>query len=377
MRYKHSPYNEHLVLSRRTPRGLSDDVILCSIMPRARTKLLTVIILVGVVFCSQVACLLPRMALTSKNPSLVDLSPINVDPKHPERTEFGVLNLMSAFHLSSDDKRFGGLSGLSIGSDGKRYAISDNGYWLSAKMVRNEVDALINLVDWQIAPLLTPSGTPVSGNLRDAEALTRLKDGSFLVAFEGIHRIWRYDAPPYTFQSIPTDVQISPEIARAPANGGMEGIASLPDGRLLILTEEFENPDGSFKGWLIEGQKAVELSYIPARGFHVTDCAALDNGDVLVLERRYVPLGILSARITLVEGSGLRAGAKLVGKELLKIEQPLAAENYEGIAVERTSKGTMIFIVSDDNYSSFQQTLLLQFLLPDAANEPLTSHTGP
>ena len=106
MRYKHSPYNEHLVVSRRTHRGLSVerlDVILCSIMTRARTKLLTVIILVGVVFCSQVACLLPRMALTSKNPSLVELSPINVDPKRPERTEFGVLNLMSAFHLSSND----------------------------------------------------------------------------------------------------------------------------------------------------------------------------------------------------------------------------------------------------------------------------------
>ena len=98
---------------------------------------------------------------------------------------------------------------------------------------------------------------------------------------------------------------------------------------------------------------------------------------MLVLERRYVPLGILSARIILVEGSHLRAGGNLIGKELLKLEQPLAAENYEGIAVERTSKGTMIFIVSDDNYSSFQQTLLLQFFLPDAANEPLTSDTGP
>ena len=98
---------------------------------------------------------------------------------------------------------------------------------------------------------------------------------------------------------------------------------------------------------------------------------------MLVLERRYVPLGILSARITLVEGSHLRAGGNLIGKELLKLEQPLAAENYEGIAVERTSKGSMIFIVSDNNYNSFQQTLLLQFLLPDAANEPLTSHTGP
>jgi hypothetical protein len=172
-------------------------------------------------------------------------------------------------------------------------------------------------------------------------------------------------------------VQIPPEIARAPANGGMEGIASLPDGRLLILTEEFENPDGSFKGWLMEAEKAIELSYTPARGFHVTDCAALDNGDVLVLERRYIPLGILSARITVVEGSHLQAGAKLVGKELLKLEQPLATENYEGIAVQRTSKGTIIFIVSDDNYSSFQQTLLLQFLLPDVRKKPLTSHTAP
>ncbi|HLN87731.1 MAG TPA: hypothetical protein VK200_14740, partial [Candidatus Limnocylindrales bacterium] len=78
-----------------------------------------------------------------------------MDPKHPERTDFGALTLMSAFHLSSKDKRFGGLSGLSIGNDGRLYAISDNGYWLSARMVWNRNDALLNLVDWQIAPLLT------------------------------------------------------------------------------------------------------------------------------------------------------------------------------------------------------------------------------
>jgi hypothetical protein len=360
----------------RSLSGSHLDAILC-LMARLRAKLLPAIILIAAIFCSQVACLLPRSALTSENSSLVDLNPIDVDRKHPERIDLGALALTSAFHLSSKDKRFGGLSGLSIGNDGRLYAISDNGYWLSAKMVRNKNGSLINLLDWQIAPLLTPSGTPVGDNLRDAEALTRAEDGSFLVAFEGVHRIWRYAAPPHTLQSIPTDVQISSEIARAPANGGMEGIASLPDGRLLILTEEFANPDGSFKGWLMDGRKAVELSYIPSHGFHVTDCTPLDNGDVLVLERRYVPLGILSARITLVKGSHLRAGAKLVGKELLKLEQPLAADNYEGIAVERTSKGSMIFIVSDNNYNSFQQTLLLQFLLPDTANEPLTSHTGP
>ena len=89
------------------------------------------------------------------------------------------------------------------------------------------------------------------------------------------------------------------ELSRAPRNGGLEGLTSLPDGRLLALTEEFANPDGSFKGWLLDGNQFAELSYLPAKGFRVTDCAALKNGDVLVLERRYVPFGILSARLTM------------------------------------------------------------------------------
>jgi hypothetical protein len=68
--------------------------------------------------------------------------------------------------------------------------------------------------------------------------------------------------------------------------------------------------------------------------------------------------------VTLVKADSLKPGARLAGKELLKLEQPLAAENYEAIAAQRTPQGTIIFIVSDDNYGFFQQTLLLQFLLP-------------
>ena len=290
--------------------------------------------------------------------------PIEVDPKRPERKQFGSLILLSAFQLQSKDKRFGGFSGLSIGKDGRLYAISDQGYWLSAKMQTNTDGVLTNLIDWQIAPILTTTRAAVSGRLRDAEALAPARDGSFLVGFEGAHRIWRYGPPPDTFESTPVPVQIPPATLRAPSNGGIEGLAMLPDGRLLALTEQYENSDGSFKGWLIDHDQFSELSYAPARGFRVTDCAALDNGDVLVLERRYVPFGILSARVTLVEFSNLQPGAKLAGKELLKLEQPLATENFEAIAAQQTSKGTMVFMVSDDNYSSFQQTLLLQFLLP-------------
>jgi hypothetical protein len=115
---------------------------------------------------------------------------------------------------------------------------------------------------------------------------------------------------------------------------------------------------------LIDGQQFFELSYLPSPDFRVTDCAALSNGDVIVLERRYVPFGILSARLKLVRAENVRPGAKLLGEELLNLESPLNVDNFEGVAVqEDPSNGTIIYIVSDDNYNPFQRTLLLQFRL--------------
>jgi len=48
----------------------------------------------------------------------------------------------------------------------------------------------------------------------------------------------------------------------------------------------------------------------------------------------------------------------------------LAVDNFEGIAVRQDSNGdTLVYIVSDDNYSPLQRTLLLQFRLEkDGAN---------
>lgn len=345
------------------------DAILSKVMLREQrhNSVLPIILLVAMLL-SLVSFLHPTAGYTASNDLLVELAPIEVDPKHPERKDFGSLTLLGAFHLESKDKRFGGLSGLSIGKDGKLYAVSDRGYWLSARMVTAKNGALTNLIDWQIAPILTTAKTPVTGRLRDAEALAQSRDGSLLIGFEGAHRIWRYSAPPNTFASTPISVPVPSAVARAPSNGGIEGLTMLPDGRLLILTEQFENPDGSFKGWLQNQDQSAELSYVPGEGFRVTDCAALNNGDVLVLERRYVPFAILSARVTLVEAASIQPGARLAGKELIRLEQPLAVDNFEGIAAQRTPRGTEIFIVSDDNYSSFQQTLLLQFLLPNPGN---------
>ena len=305
----------------------------------------------------------PPGVLAARSP-LVHLTAIDLDPKNPQRKEFGRLTVLSAYELRSKDPRFGGLSGLAVATDGRLYAVSDAGYWVSAQMILDPKGKLQDLTEWIIEPILSTTGAPVRNPLHDAEALARASDGSFLVAFEQVHRIWRYPPPPMTFYSLPSPVPIPAQVSKAPRNGGLEGLAILPDGRLLALTEEFRNSDGSYKGWLIQGERSFEVSYLPAEGFHATDCAALRNGDVIVLERRYVPLGILSAQLKLVRAEKIQPGAILIGEELIKLEYPLEVDNFEGVAIQEDPRsGTIIYLVSDDNYHSLQRTLLLQFRL--------------
>src|SRR5690349_6390733 len=135
------------------------------------------------------SCLNSTFALHKTTAELVKLSPIDVDPRDPSRKEFGQLTLLSAYRLESKDRRFGGLSGLAVGSDGNIYAISDNGYWVSARMQTDQNGVVVNLDDWRIAPVLGLDGKPVTGSLRDAESLAHSRDGSFIVAFESEHRI--------------------------------------------------------------------------------------------------------------------------------------------------------------------------------------------
>jgi hypothetical protein len=300
----------------------------------------------------------------------VELHPIALDLEKPERVAFGRLKLVGAFHLRSTDSRFGGLSGLTIGKDGSLYAISDRGFWLSARMQLDRDGRLLNLKDWQIASLLTTTKTPVRNLFADAEGLAQAPDGSFFVSFEQSHRIWRYPASPEPFSTPAIPVPLPAKMIEAPVNGGLEAVSVLPDGRIFAIAEQHENDDGSFKAWLLKDGHWSELSYRPRPGFNPSDAVALNSGDVLVLERRHnLPLRF-SARLTLIKANDIRPGGTLRGEEIMRLEPPLAADNFEGIAVKEIGEGTMIFLVSDDNYFFLQRNLLLQFLLPNSGQAP-------
>ena len=295
----------------------------------------------------------------------VQAKTIVVDPEQPGRTRFGVLTLLSSFALIADDKRFGGLSGVALEADGRTlYAVSDRGYGLSARLSHDQTGRLIGIEHWDITPLKTPIGQRVKGRMIDAEAVVRERDGAWLVAFENQHRIWRYPSSPEAFASLPELVDTPRELSRAPRNGGVESMTRLPDGRLLVLTEKFRNADGSLKGWLISEGRAVGVSYIASDGFSPTDIAALSQGDVLVLERRFRPASGVAIRLHFIPGDRLQPGARLLGRELVSLHMPLVIDNFEGLAVrESPQEGILLYFIADDNFNVFQQTLLFQFRL--------------
>ena len=93
----------------------------------------------------------------------------------------------------------------------------------------------------------------------------------------------------------------------------------------------------------------------------------MDNGDVLVLERRLSALLIPSMRIRLIGRGAIAPGAIADGTILLEASGlTMTVDNMEAIAVSRAAEDgeLRITVMSDDNFNPLQRTLLLQFALP-------------
>ena len=290
--------------------------------------------------------------------------PVALDPDDRARQQVGDLQFLGGLDLRSDAAAFGGLSGLSVGADGRLAAVTDRGHWLTARIVRNDVGRLVGLADGEMGPLRDTHGRSVANEWRDAESLERLPDGDWLVSFEGEHRVWRYPAETGGLQGRPVPFPAPEAIARAPANGGVEALAPLADGRILMLAQGLKREGGARAGWLV-GDGAVEpLGYRTAPNFLPTDAAVLPNGDVLVLTRHFTVLGGARVRLERVPAAAIDAETTLQGTLLARFQRPLTVDNFEGLATVRGEDGaTLVYILSDDNFNFFQRTLLLLFRL--------------
>ena len=266
--------------------------------------------------------------------------------------------------LNTPEWGFGGFSGLHLAPDLTVTAISDLAHWWRAPLLLRE-GRLAGLGEIRHGALRDALGNPLRrGTPGDAESLARLPNGDWLVGFERRHRILRYrdlNGPGQPFDA-------PAELLSAPGNGGLEGLTLLADGRLLALAEQLPGaaPE-SRSAWLgtLRGASVTwrATSYIPAPGLEPTDAAALPDGGALVLERRFTLFGGFSARLARISAATLRGDAPLTAETWLDLPPDAPAENWEGVAVTRHAGRTLVALVSDDNQSPLQQSLLLLYAL--------------
>ncbi|WP_135470434.1 esterase-like activity of phytase family protein [Crenalkalicoccus roseus] len=285
--------------------------------------------------------------------------PLQVPPGSP-------LEPLGALVLDGAEPAFRGLSGLRLDDALRLTAVSDLGHWMSARLVLQE-GRPVGLEDLRSGPLRDGAGQPLGrGWAGDAEALARLPDGTWLVAFERWHRIRAYadlDGPA-------SYVPAPPGLERAPRNGGLESLAVLADGRWLLITEMLAPPEAPDLrlGWLGRPDAWMEVAYRPAEGLHPVDAAPLPDGGALVLERRFSLLGGFTGRLARLSPgalAGARPGTVLEGETLLALAPPLPTDNYEGVGTARLGGRTLVALVSDDNENPLQRAWLLLFLLAD------------
>lgn len=301
-------------------------------------------------------------------PLVIEARPVALDPENPDRRRLGDLVYLGGLVLTSPDERFGGLSGLVIGTDGwHMLAVSDRGQWVGARLIHDRAGVLIGIGEAEITPLGDGDGEPLSGRLGDAEAIAALAGGGYAVSFERRHRILLYPGYPFAPGNNRGKPLTPPQtLADAPHNKGVEALTEIEPGLLLALTEGMFAGVKRLQGWLISTRESPpeSLSYATEGELRPTALAKIPGGDLLVIERAYSLAGGLRVRLMRLDDAAIAPGATLRAKEIARFDASLTVDNFEGLAVRRDDRDRLlVYLISDDNFSGLQRTLLLQFQL--------------
>jgi hypothetical protein len=288
---------------------------------------------------------------------------------HPLRRDemrFGQLLYRGGLHLTSDAEGFGGFSGLHVSRDGQRLvAVSDRGAWFTARIERDG-GRLSALTDARLAPILGASGRPLArGRSFDAESLS-IADGVAYVGFERTHEIMRFDFGRRGVMARAASISVPRPLRKLPRNRSLEALAVAPAsspiaGAIVAISERSEEHDEPTIGAIIGGPSPGLITLRLKDGYEATDIAFLPGGDMLLLERWYRPLRGVGARIRRIAGAAIRPDAELDGPTIFEADLAQEIDNMEGLAVHQRGSATMLTLISDNNFSSMQRTLLLEF----------------
>ena len=228
-------------------------------------------------------------------------------------------------------------------------SVSDAGDLVRGRLRLDSAGRLTGLEALGFRRLTLMDGAPIQAKVDgDAEGLAINARGDLLVSFERNHRLWNYGDPRRP-AAVPVAVR-SPDTI-FPLNDGMEGIAAGPEGWRV---------SGESGGvWDCTAVRCVVVvepgAPIPDSDYRITGMDRDPAGGWFVVQRSYSPPVDARARVRRMAGDGT------LGPVLVELKLPGTTDNFEGIAAIARAGGTRLYLVSDDNSSATQRTLLLAF----------------
>ncbi|WP_374392171.1 esterase-like activity of phytase family protein [Sphingopyxis sp.] len=271
----------------------------------------------------------------------------------------GALRFVRGWRLSSSNAMFGGFSSLAVTGPDRFQLVADNGYWARFAVLPGD-----RVADARIGKIPVPGGNVGKKSKSDVEAL--LFDpatGQSRVALEFVNEVWRLD---------PTLGRIESRAALPqphwPKNSGPEAMARLPDGRIVIFSENADDDPRGCEALLFEGDPSVpgtraQRFYYDAEGKGaVSDATTLPDGRILLVHRRVGFDPVFTTTVAIVDPADIRPGAVLRSRTIGRVPGALA-DNYEGAAVTTDGARIFLWLVSDNNFNRWQRSLLVQFEL--------------
>ncbi len=288
--------------------------------------------------------------------------PVELQADDPQRTRTGRLTLLGGWRLASRSGQFGGWSALHIAPEGQGSrvtAIGDYGSVLRFRLTR-----FGRAVDARIDPLPAGCGALDDKVERDSESLAKATDG-WWVGYEADNRLCKVTPD---FRRMLARKRPA-EMANWDLTYGAEAMVLLADGRMLIFAERAPIGLALRPLLILSGDPAdpatrvTSRSYVPPPGYSPTDAAQLPDGRILVLNRRFGIADLFTSVLVVIDPAALESGRPVQGKAIARLAPPTLHDNFEGLAVTVEGGRPVVWMLSDDNFMSWQGSYLLKFAL--------------
>ncbi len=274
--------------------------------------------------------------------------------------------------LTSDREEFGGLSGISFTGENKKVTfVSDIGNFFTGSLIYDEFGKLLVFAGVRFSAIKNSKGNKLPRRFaKDAEAIDSIyrngKAAAIRVGFENLTRVADFELVDGMPKGAAKEIIIPKALSNERTNASLEALCIAPAnspiaGSTLLITENMK--DGkNIAAFMLGVKDRGRFSISRTLNMNPTDCAFLENGDLLLLERGMSFLSF-KMQLRLIKAQDIKPNAILKGEVILKAFGK-DIDNMEGLAVHKDVGGDeRIIIVSDDNFNDWERTLLLEFSL--------------